>query len=172
MGEWQREEEDLLVSPGRWPGKAKTAVTELVGGAVMATAREVMHRGAECIGENESLVEAAKKMRDLKIGSLPICGEDNRLHGIITDRDIVVKCCAEGLNPAEVKAGSLAQGTLQWVDVDTDVDQVLRLMEEHQVRRMPVLENRQLVGMISEVDLAHRIPEQKLAEFVEKVYQH
>ena len=64
-------------------------------------------------------------MRDLKIGSADLRRQPP---GIITDRDIVVKCCAEGLNPA-VKAGSLAQGTLQWVDVDTDVDQVLRLMK-------------------------------------------
>src|SRR5690606_24671010 len=71
-------------------------------GDEMTTARDFMHPGAECIGENETLADAARKMRDMHVGSLPICGSDNRLHGIITDRDIVVKCVAEGGNPEEM----------------------------------------------------------------------
>ena len=57
----------------------------------MTSARDIMTGGAECIGENETLDEAARKMRDLDVGSLPICGEDNRLKGMLTDRDIVVE---------------------------------------------------------------------------------
>lgn len=57
----------------------------------MTTARDLMTPGAECVGENESLVQAARKMRDLEVGALPICGEDNRLKGVLTDRDIVVR---------------------------------------------------------------------------------
>lgn len=56
----------------------------------MTTAREIMTGGAECVGENETLVDAARKMRDLDVGSLPICGDDNRLRGMVSDRDIVV----------------------------------------------------------------------------------
>ena len=73
-----------------------------------------MHPGAECIGENGSLAAAAQKMRDLGVGSLPICGADDRLHGILTDRDIVVRCIAEGRDPAQLRAGDLAQGTVFW----------------------------------------------------------
>ena len=62
----------------------------------MTTARDIMTGGAECIGENENLEDAARKMRDLDVGSLPICGEDNRLKGMLTDRDIVTKCVADG----------------------------------------------------------------------------
>jgi CBS domain-containing protein len=62
----------------------------------MTTAREVMTGGVECIGENETLEAAGRKMKDLGVGALPICGEDNRLKGMITDRDIVIKCFAEG----------------------------------------------------------------------------
>jgi len=146
--------------PGVAPGQAETT----------RRARDIMHPGAECITENETLAAAAQKMRDLGVGSLPICGTDDRLHGIITDRDIVVRCIAEGRDPAQVRAGELAQGTLFWVDAAADVDEVLREMEEHQVKRLPVIENHRLVGVISEADLARNLSEDRLAEFVEKVY--
>jgi len=136
----------------------------------MTTAREIMHAGAECIGENDTLAIAAQKMRDLGVGSLPICGQDDRLHGIVTDRDIVVRCIAEGRDPAQVRAADLAQGTLFWVDATADVGEVLRQMEEHHVKRLPVIENHRLVGLISEADLARHLSEHQLAEFVEKVY--
>ena len=61
----------------------------------MTTARDIMHAGAECIGQNQTLTDAARMMRDLNVGALPICGDDDRLHGSITDRDIVIKCIAE-----------------------------------------------------------------------------
>jgi CBS domain-containing protein len=133
-------------------------------------ARDIMHPGAECIGENDSVATAAQRMRDLGVGSLPICGADDRLHGILTDRDIAVKCIAEGRDPAQVRAGDLVQETLIWVDADADIGEVLRRMEDHQVKRLPVIENHRLVGMISEADLARNLDEHHLAEFVEKVY--
>jgi hypothetical protein len=74
-------------------------------------ARDIMHPGAECIGGGDS-VAAAQKMRDLGVGSLPICGTDDRLHGSLTDRDIVVRCIAEGRDPAQVQAGDLRPGDL------------------------------------------------------------
>jgi CBS domain-containing protein len=133
-------------------------------------ARDIMHAGATCIGEDETLSEAARKMRDLGVGSLPICGADDRLHGILTDRDIVVRCVAEGADPATVRAADVAQGTLFWADADADVMEVLQAMEDHQVKRLPVIENHRLVGVISEADLARNLSEHRLAEFVEKVY--
>lgn len=136
----------------------------------MTTARDVMHAGAKCIGEDESLYKAAQMMRDLEVGSLPICGRDNRLHGIITDRDIVLRCCAEGRDPAEVKAGELAQGKPHWVDANSDMSKVLSMMEQHQIRRVPVIAEHQLVGMISEADLARHLTDEQLAHFVESIY--
>jgi CBS domain-containing protein len=133
-------------------------------------ARDVMHPGAECVAETDSLVTAALKMRDLGVGALPICGDDDRLNGILTDRDIVVRCIAEGGDPAEVLAGDLARGTLSWVDAAADVSEVLRQLEHHRIKRLPVIENHRLVGMISEADLARNLPEHQLAEFVEKIY--
>ncbi|WP_432842197.1 CBS domain-containing protein [Dactylosporangium sp. CA-092794] len=133
-------------------------------------AKDIMHRGAECVDENETVTTAARKMRELGVGSLPICGADDRLHGIVTDRDIVVRCIAEGQEPSQVKVRDLAQGPLAWVDAGAELGEVLRQMEDHQVKRLPVLENRRLVGMISECDLASNLDEHRLAEFVEKVY--
>ncbi|MEW9532493.1 CBS domain-containing protein [Microbispora sp. NPDC049125] len=133
------------------------------------TARDVMHQGAECVGEHDSLRTAAEMMRDLSVGALPICGDDDRLKGIITDRDIVIKCCAEGKDLNETTAGELARG-LVWVDAQTSVEDALVTMEEHQIKRMPVIENHRIVGMISEADLAKELPDSKLAEFVHRIY--
>jgi CBS domain-containing protein len=135
----------------------------------MTTAREIMHVGAECIGENETLQNAAQRMRDLDVGSLPICGDDDRLRGIITDRDIVIKCLAEGGNPAVMTAGELAQGRPVTVDSDAEVGDILQAMGSNQIRRVPVIESQQLVGMISGADLARHLPEQTVGEFFETV---
>ena len=92
----------------------------------MKTARELMTAGAECVGEKETLVEAARKMRDLDVGALPICGEDNRLKGMLTDRDIVVKCIADGGDPASAMAGQFGQGKLVTIDGTQSIDDVTR----------------------------------------------
>ncbi len=136
----------------------------------MTTARNMMHAGAECVPEHETLDRAAQMMRDLRVGSLPVCGDDNRLSGIITDRDIVVKCIAAGHDPAATTAADLAQGELIWVDVNADEDEVLGLMEEHLIRRLPVIENHQLVGMISEADVATHLASDKVADYVNAIY--
>jgi CBS domain-containing protein len=135
----------------------------------MTTARDIMHAGITCVGENETLRDAARMMRDLNIGALPICGDDDRLHGMITDRDIVVMCVATGGDPATMTARELAQGKPFTVDADADVERVLETMEAHRIHRLPVLDNRRVVGMISEADLARHVPEQRVGEFVEVV---
>ena len=136
----------------------------------MATARDIMHRGAECIGESQTLAAAARRMRDLKVGAMPICGEDDRLHGIITDRDIVVRCVAEGGDASRLTAREMAQGTPIWVDATADHREVLRLLEDHKIRRIPVIEDRRLVGMISEADVATQLSEDEITEFVRTIY--
>jgi CBS domain-containing protein len=135
----------------------------------VTTARDIMHVGATCIGEHETLEAAAKRMRDLDVGALPICGDDDRLHGIITDRDIVLKCVAIGKDPHTATAGELAQGVPYVVSGDADINDVLSVMELHQVRRVPVLEEHRLVGMISEADLARNLPDSRIAHFVETI---
>jgi CBS domain-containing protein len=129
-----------------------------------------MHAGCECLGISESLADAARRMAELNVGALPVCGQDNRLMGIITDRDIVVKVIAKGKNPAGVRAGDLIGGAhVWWVDAGADVDEVLHQMAEHKIRRLPVLENEELVGIISQADLAAKLPEDKVGELVEAI---
>ncbi|HEX2312288.1 MAG TPA: CBS domain-containing protein [Thermomonospora sp.] len=136
----------------------------------MTTAREVMHQGAECIPVTETLDRAAQLMREMDVGALPICDADDRLCGIVTDRDIVVKCIAAGHDPSRVTAGDLAEGTPRWIDADADVREVIQAMAENRIKRLPVIDNKRLVGMISEADLGRHLSEDQIAEFVEKVY--
>ncbi|MFJ8473422.1 CBS domain-containing protein [Kitasatospora sp. NPDC094011] len=141
----------------------------------MTTARDIMHTGAQCIGAHQTLDEAARMMREKDVGALPICGDDQKLHGIITDRDIVVRCLAEGKDPARMTAIELA-GHLHCVRAEDSMEVVLKKMEQHQIRRIPVIDGERLVGMISEADLAtghregHRLTDQQIIEFMDSVY--
>ena len=135
----------------------------------MTTARDIMHVGVTCIGEHETLQHAAQQMRDLDVGSLPVCGDDDRLLGIITDRDIVTRCIARGVDPANVTAGELADGMPVAIESQADVTEVLRAMKQHQVHRLPVIERQQPVGMISQADLARHLSETSVGEFIEAV---
>jgi CBS domain-containing protein len=137
----------------------------------MTVAREIMSTGTECVGENETLVVAAQKMRDLDVGSLPICGEDNKLKGMLTDRDIVVKCIADGGDPATVTAGTLAEGKPVTIGADDDIREALETMKEHRVRRLPVIDGHDLVGMISQADIARSLTPVETGETVEEISQ-
>lgn len=136
----------------------------------MTTASDIMHTKAVCVGAHETLTTAAKRMRELGVGALPICGDDDRLHGMLTDRDIVIKCVAAGQNPDTVGAGKLAQEVTYHVDSDATVEQMLNIMEEHQIRRLPVIDkNHRLVGIVSEADIARHLPEHAVAHFVKAI---
>ncbi|MCH6470467.1 CBS domain-containing protein [Sinomonas terrae] len=135
----------------------------------MTTAREIMTAGAECVGENDTLQVAAQKMRDLDVGVLPICGEDNRLKGVITDRDIVVKCLAEGGDPRNTKAGSLAEGKPVTIGADDSVEEAIQTMQAHKVRRLPVIDGHDLIGMVAQADIARSLPEDQVGELVKLI---
>ena len=135
-----------------------------------STVREAMHEGVECIGENQSLLEAAKRMNELDVGVLPICGEDDRLKGMLTDRDIVVKALARGHDPATTMCSEFAQGTVHWIAADASLDEALSMMREHAVKRLCVMDdNKRLSGIITEADVATNAPEGKTGEMVEAI---
>ncbi|WP_338676302.1 CBS domain-containing protein [Streptomyces sp. SCSIO 30461] len=136
----------------------------------MTTAKDIMHPGAKWIPAHETLDRAAQLMRELNVGALPIADSDERLCGILTDRDIVIGCVAMGHDPARVTAGDMAKGTPRWIEAGADVDEVLHEMQDHRIRRLPVIENKRLIGMISEADLAQHLPEDQLATWVEQIY--
>ena len=133
------------------------------------TARDVMSGGAECIGENETLLDAARKLAEMDVGAMPICGEDNRLKGMLTDRDIVVKVLAQGKDPAQTRAGELAQGKPVTIGADDSVEEALHTMAEHKVRRLPVIDGHRLIGVVSQGDLAKAVDEQQVGELVEAI---
>ncbi|MFI2311589.1 MULTISPECIES: CBS domain-containing protein [Streptomyces] len=138
----------------------------------MTTAKDIMHSGARWIPAHETLDRAAQLMREHNVGALPVSanGDSDRMVGIITDRDIVIDCVAKGHDPAKVTAGDLAQGTPRWIEAEADVNAVLEEMQTHRIRRLPVVENKKLVGMISEADLAQHLTEEQIAGWAEKVY--
>src|SRR3954447_19149853 len=135
----------------------------------MATARDIMTSDAQCLSVNDSLVDAARKLRDLDVGALPICGEDNRLKGMLTDRDIVVKCVADGGEAASTTAGQLGQGKPVTIGADDSAEEALRTMSEHQVRRLPVIDGHKLVGMLAQADIARNYDEEKVGDLVEAI---
>lgn len=135
----------------------------------MTTARDIMTADPRVIGESESLQEAARLMAELDVGALPVCGADGRLRGVLTDRDIVVKCVARGGRPGIETTGLLIEGTPVTADVDDDIRDVLTAMETHQVRRVPVLEGGVLVGIISQADVALALSATETGEAVEAI---
>jgi CBS domain-containing protein len=128
-----------------------------------------MTPNAECIGENETVVEAAKKMAQLNVGAMPICGEDNRLKGMLTDRDIAVKVLAEDKDPSQTKAGELGQGKPVTIGADDSVEEALETMKAEKVRRLPVIDGHDLVGIVSQGDLATNISEEQVGDLVEAI---
>jgi CBS domain-containing protein len=142
---------------------------ELKEESAMATARELMTQGVECVNSTETLVEAARKMRDLDVGAMPICGEDQRLKGMLTDRDIVVKCIAEGKDPNSVRASDLAQGKPVTIGADDSAEETLRTMAKYQVRRLPVIDGHQLIGIVAQADVARALPNDVVGQVLEEV---
>ena len=135
----------------------------------MPTAREIMTPDTTCIGENDDLLTAARRMAELNIGSMPICGTDNRLKGMLTDRDIVVKALAEGLDPGKTTAGQLAQGKPVTIGADDDAQEILRTMAEHQVRRLPVIDGHDLVGIVAVADVARALPDRPVGDLMDAI---
>jgi CBS domain-containing protein len=136
---------------------------------VMTTAREIMTADVTCVGENETLADAARKMAELNVGSLPICGDDNRLKGMITDRDIVTRAIAKGRDPKDVKAAELAQGKPVTIGADDDAGEVLSTMAGHRVRRLPVIDGHQLIGIVAVADVARALPDRPVGDLIDAI---
>lgn len=119
----------------------------------MTTVRDVMTGDVRIVRPTHTLDHIARVLRDLDVGSVPVCN-GVKLQGMITDRDIVVKAIAEGRDLATTTAAELVEGTPVWVSADADISEARRLMAENQIRRLPVIEDKRLVGIVSVADLA------------------
>ena len=126
--------------------------------------REVMTNPVIRINPEESLAVAARTMTHYNIGMLPVCGSDGRVCGVITDRDIVTRCLAAGRAPASTTVREVMTRGIIAVRPDMDTSTAAKLMGSRQVRRLPVMENGRLCGMVSLGDLARK--EQSSAEAV------
>ena len=135
------------------------------------TARDIMSTATTCVGEDDTVLDAANLLKSLDVGALPICGNDERLKGMLTDRDIVVKVLAEGKDPATTKAGELGQGDGKVVTIGADdsIEEALKTMSENQVRRLPVIDGHDLVGLVSQADIARNYDEEKVGDLVEAI---
>ena len=132
--------------------------------------RDAMTENPRSIGASASVVEAARLMRDEHIGSLPIT-DDEELVGMITDRDITTRVVAEAADPKMTSVGDVVSRDLISVEPDEDLEEAVRLMASHQVRRLPVVENGRLVGIVAQADVALNLREneQRTGELVEAI---
>jgi CBS domain-containing protein len=134
--------------------------------------RDAMHRGVTWESPDCSVKELARKMRDEGIGSIPI-GENDRLIGMVTDRDIAIKALADGRDVSTMTARDVLTGPILYCRADEDVDDAARLMETHQVRRLPVIdENKRMVGMLSLGDIASCATRELTGEVTQMVAEH
>lgn len=131
------------------------------------TARQIMTPDPECARASDTVLDTAQKMARLGVGALPICGEDSRLKGMITDRDIVVKVLAEGKDPRALHNSELAQGEAVTIGADDDAEDILATMTEHKVRRLPVIDGHELVGMVAQADVAHALDDPSVGDLLE-----
>jgi CBS domain-containing protein len=117
---------------------------------------------------SQSLTDAAKLMKQEDVGSVPVV-DGERLVGVLTDRDIVVRGIADGSDPNAVKVGDIASHDVVTVRPDDDLDEALRLMAQHQVRRLPVVDDGQLVGVVAQADVALEAKEKDVGHVVEEI---
>lgn len=132
-----------------------------------ATARDVMSSGAQCVRTDETALDAARLMFELGVGALPICGRDDKIKGVVTDRDLVVKVVAKGRSPEVFPAGKLSQHEAVTIGADDAVLDTLATMIRHRVRRLPVIEQDQLIGMVAVADVARAIPNPEVGDLVD-----
>lgn len=132
--------------------------------------RDAMTPGVTSANPSQSVADAAQTMKSEHIGSLPVVS-DGQLVGMLTDRDIVMRVVAERVDPDSINVGDIVSGDLVTVEPDQDLDEALALMARHQVRRLPVVEGSELVGILAQADVAVEAREKKAGEMLEEVSQ-
>jgi CBS domain-containing protein len=136
----------------------------------MTTAREIMTSGVEFVGPDENVQDAARRLAEHDIGAMPVCNAEGRLEGMLTDRDIAVKVVAAGLDPKATTVGEVCRSTaVVTIGADDSVEEALRTMKDHAVRRLPVIDGHEVVGMVSQADVATQLPEEKVGDLVEAI---
>ncbi len=134
--------------------------------------KDLMHRGAEFVAPNASVQQIAKKMRDFDVGAIPVC-EKGKLVGIVTDRDITIRALANGKDASKVEAKDVMSRNLVFCRDSEEAEDAIRIMEDNQIRRLPVLDEAQkLVGMVSLGDISHALSREMAGEVTRAVSAH
>jgi CBS domain-containing protein len=130
--------------------------------------RDLMSQDVATVSPDANVVDAAKLIKQEDVGPLPVV-ENDRLVGIVTDRDLVVRVLADGRDPAATPVRDTASSELVTISADQDLDEALRLLAEHQVRRLPVVEGDRLVGIVAQADVAREVSSRKTGDVVEDI---
>lgn len=133
----------------------------------MAMARDIMRAGVVCVQSHDTAANTARLMAEHDVGALPICDPEGTLIGIVSDRDLALQVMAAGFDAEDFEIGDLPQRQELIVAAPSeDADEVLGRMAERQIRRIPVVEDDLVVGIISQADLARGLPEPVVGETV------
>jgi len=139
--------------------------------SMATTARDVMTEAPDFLKQDAPVREAAERMASEGVGALPVCNADGKLIGMVSDRDIVVKVLAKGDDPSSANVGQLteAQSEAVTIGADDSVEEALKTMADHQVRRLPVIDGTEMVGNVAQADLARACPPEKVGELLEAI---
>ena len=136
----------------------------------MTKVREIMTTGARWIDEDATAAEAARQLAGEALGAMPVCDGEGHLRGMTTDRDLVVKVLAQGRDPDDVRVGELIdRPEAITIGADDSVEEAIRTMKQHGVRRLPVIDGHELVGMLSQADIAAAMPDAKVGDLVGEI---
>ena len=134
--------------------------------------KEMMHKGVEWVSPDTSVATLAKKMLQHDVGALPV-GENDRLIGMVTDRDIAMRGVAKGKDISKLTAKDIMTKNVIWCRDSESVDDAARLMETKRIRRLPVIdEHKRMVGMLSLGDISHAASQRLSAEVTKAVSAH
>ena len=133
----------------------------------MTTAREIMTPSPQHLGLDDPVTTAAQQMASDDIGALPVCDGDGHLVGMLTDRDIVLRVVSQGRDPGATKVGDVVERTeVVTIGADDPAEEAIRTMKDRAVRRLPVIDGTELVGMVSQADIARALPDARVGDLV------
>lgn len=128
-----------------------------------------MSKDVTVIREEQTMREAAERLANDDVGVLPICDENKQLKGVLTDRDIVVHVIARGKDPSATRARELEQGEIVTLRPDDSIEHACDLMARHQVRRLPVVEEGRVLGMVSQADVAKNVSPERAGRMLSRI---
>ena len=132
--------------------------------------QDVMTADPVTISRSNSVVDVARLMESADVGSVPVVDGGTPV-GIVTDRDIAIRVVAKGKDPSSTQVGEIATDQPYYVEPEQDLDEALELMAYRKVRRLPVVDDGQLVGMLAQADVVHEVKEKKAAHVIEEISQ-